>query len=68
MALTQDDLDELDFAIASGELTVKINGREITYRSVSELQQARRHVVSLLRGKSRSALGARIVTQVDRGL
>lgn len=43
-ALTQTDLDALDQAIATGELTVEINGRRVTYRSVPELLQARAHV------------------------
>lgn len=41
MAFTQTDLDAIDAAIASGELTVKSNGREVTYRSMSDLLKAR---------------------------
>ncbi|EMJ7098674.1 hypothetical protein V7974_004717 [Vibrio parahaemolyticus] len=70
MALTQDDLNELDLAIASGELTVKIDGREVTYRSVDELLKARRHINALLKqqsGRTRNPL-AGIVTRVDRGI
>src|SRR5450830_1755180 len=37
MAFDQTQLDALDAAIASGELTVKYNGKEITYRSINEL-------------------------------
>ena len=45
-ALTQTDLDALDQAIATGELTVEMNGRRVTYRSVPELLQARSHVAA----------------------
>lgn len=42
MALTQTDLDAIDAAIASGELSVRDkDGRQITYRSMGELLQAR---------------------------
>ena len=44
MPLTTADLESLDSAIATGELTVKVEGREVTYRSVSELLRAREHV------------------------
>lgn len=70
MALTNDDLHALDEAIVSGELTVKIDGREATYRSIDDLMKARRHVVRVLA----SSAGVRtnplsgIVTRVDRGI
>ena len=41
MAFTQSDLDALDRAIASGELTIRQGDRVVTYRSISELQAAR---------------------------
>jgi hypothetical protein len=41
MAFTQTDLDAVNAAIASGELTVKHNGREVTYRSMTDLLKAR---------------------------
>ena len=70
MALTQDDLDALDEAIASGELTVKIDGREVTYRSVSALMQSRRHVCRVLAGRAgrRPDPFAGYATCVDRGI
>ncbi|MGL5482303.1 MAG: phage head-tail joining protein, partial [Aeromonas veronii] len=37
MAFTQDDLSSINGAIASGELTVVIDGQTITYRSIKEL-------------------------------
>lgn len=48
MALTQTDLDNLDAAIATGELKVEFNGRVVVYRSISELMAARAHVASVL--------------------
>lgn len=52
MALTQADLDALDLAIASGELTVSHSGRTVTYQSTDKLLQARQHVSNVLRSQS----------------
>lgn len=41
MAWTQSDLDAVESAIASGEMTVRVNDRLITYRSIDELLKAR---------------------------
>ena len=41
MAYTQTDLDNIDAAIASGELRVQVDGRDITYRSIDDLIKAR---------------------------
>lgn len=41
MAFTQTDLDNINAAIASGELTVEVNGRRVTYRSIADLERAR---------------------------
>jgi hypothetical protein len=48
MAITQSDIDNLDMAIAQSELTVEVNGRRITYRSMDELLKARAHLAGLL--------------------
>lgn len=48
MALSQSDLDAIDAAIATGELTVEFNGRRVTYRSISELKLARAHVANVI--------------------
>lgn len=50
MALTQTDLDNLDAAIATGELRVEFNGRMVIYRSIDQLLRAREHVLSVLSG------------------
>jgi hypothetical protein len=42
MAFTQTDLDNINTAIAAGELTVRAsNGSMVTYRSMDELLRAR---------------------------
>lgn len=47
MAFTAQDLEAIDRAIASGELTVRIdNGRMVTMRSMSELLQARATIMA----------------------
>jgi hypothetical protein len=67
MALTQTDLDALDVAIASSELEVRLEGRAVTYRSMTELLQARAHVASVIAAGSattrRSNYGFQFVTQ-----
>lgn len=57
MVYTKTDLDNLDVAIASGELSVNINGRNVTYRSIDELMKARRHVAALLEGRRGPTFG-----------
>ena len=59
MALTQTDLDNLDAAIASGELKASVNGRMVEYRSIPELKSARAHVLAVLSGTMASAPTAR---------
>lgn len=48
MAFTTDDLDAINAAIASGELTVSHNGRTVTYRSVGDLMRARQAILAEL--------------------
>jgi hypothetical protein len=48
MAISQSDIDNLDQAIATAELTVTVDGKDVTYRSVGELKRAREHLVNLL--------------------
>jgi len=54
MALSQTDLDALDTAIASGALTVELEGRRVTYRSIAELKEARKHVAEQIEQQSSS--------------
>lgn len=49
MAWTQTDLDRIDAAIASGELTIQhSDGRRITYRSIQELKEARAMILPIV--------------------
>ena len=41
MAFTQTQLDAIESAIASGELRIMFDGREIIYRSMDDLLKAR---------------------------
>lgn len=41
MAFTQQNLDAIEKAIATGTLSVEYNGKRITYRSMSDLLRAR---------------------------
>lgn len=41
MAVTQQDIDALNAAIASGERVVVLNGQSVTYRSIDDLIKAR---------------------------
>ena len=40
MAFTQADVDRLEKAVVSGTLVVEVEGRKVTYRSMSELLSA----------------------------
>lgn len=55
MALSKNDLDNLDAAIATAELTVEVQGRRVTYRSMDDLLKARAHVASTLLAQSNNA-------------
>ena len=46
MAFTSQDLANIDAAIATGELSVEVNGRKVTYRSVSDLERARNIILA----------------------
>ena len=48
MAFTPQDLAAVDAAIASGELTIRSNGREVTYRSQADLFKARETIAGAL--------------------
>lgn len=40
MAITQADIDALEAALVSGELRVRKGDREVTYRSIDEIEKA----------------------------
>ena len=54
MAFTTTDLDNINNAIASGELTVEVNGKRVTYRSMDDLLKARMMIKSDLSGAEAS--------------
>ena len=41
MAFTQQNLDALEQAIATGTLSIEYNGKKVTYRSMGDLLRAR---------------------------
>lgn len=53
MAFTQDDLDRINAAIATGELRVRYADREVEYRSIDELKKARDIILGALNGRAR---------------
>ena len=61
---TQDDLKSVESALASGVLTLRLAGREVTYQTTSDLLRAREAIRKDL-GKSRMR---RIVVNYDKGL
>ncbi|MDE1465306.1 phage head-tail joining protein [Spartinivicinus poritis] len=68
MSFTTNDLHNINSAIASGELKVKINGREIEYRSINELLKARKTIIHAMGGKKRADPLKGVQTIIDRGV
>lgn len=66
MAFTQEDLESVNAAIASGELSVTIDGRTVQYRSISELLKAKNHITQALKRRNSAFAGFRV--SVDRGI
>ena len=52
MAITQQDIDNLDAAIVSGELTVSYQGRTVTYQTTDAMINARAHAARVLQQQS----------------
>jgi len=57
MAFTKDDIDSIDQAIASGELTVDFGDRKVTYRSITDLKKAKAHILENLADVELSSMG-----------
>lgn len=53
MAYTQTQLEAIEAAIASGELTVSYDGKHVSYRSIDELLRARDTIQAQLQPTSR---------------
>ncbi|MGL5215882.1 MAG: phage head-tail joining protein [Aeromonas hydrophila] len=66
MAFTKDDLESINAAISSGELTVTVDGRMVTYRSVAELLRAKSHITQAIKRRNAAFAGFRV--SVDRGI
>jgi hypothetical protein len=67
MAWTQQQLNAIEAAIASGELTVRFGDRTVTYRSMDELLQARAVVQEALAAESGTATDRFSFAQVSKG-
>lgn len=61
MAVTQQDIDALNAAIASGERVVVLNGQSVTYRSIDDLIKARNDLRQEMADAATSASGKRRV-------
>ena len=59
MAVSQQDIDNLNSAIASGERVVMLNGQSVTYRSIDDLIKARNDLRNELRAAADSAAGGK---------
>lgn len=60
MAFTSTDLDRIERAIATGELTVTVDGETVTYRSVSDLTKARDMIRGALESSGQIAARPRV--------
>lgn len=67
MAWTQTQLDAVEVAIASGELTVRFGDRTVTYRSMDELLQARGVIRDSLAAEGGSATDRFSFAQTSKG-
>jgi thiamine monophosphate synthase len=63
---TDQDLAELEKAIATGVKTVKYTDKEITYRTMDEMLAAR-DIIRMALGHTKNPRGARRVAQTDSG-
>lgn len=57
MAFTTTDLNNIDLAIATGELMVEVDGRKVVYRSMDDLKSARALIVDQIAAAQRTATG-----------
>lgn len=55
MAFTQTDLDNINAAVATGELSVEVNGRKVVYRNMDDLIKARNIIQAELAGAAAGA-------------
>jgi hypothetical protein len=55
MAFTTTDLNNIDAAIATGELSIEHNGRKVQYRSIDDLLKARNTIAAGLAASTTAA-------------
>ncbi|MBL8220403.1 MAG: hypothetical protein JNL62_14315 [Bryobacterales bacterium] len=67
MAWAQQQLDAIEAAIASGELTVRFGDRTVTYRSMDELLRARAVVKDAVSVASGTAVDRFSFAQTSKG-
>ena len=67
MAWTQTQLDAVEAAIASGELTVRFGDRTVTYRSMDELLKARAVIQEALDAESGTTTDRFSFAQTSKG-
>ncbi len=67
MAWSQAQIDAIEAAIASGELTVRFGDRTVTYRSMEELLQARSLIKEALAAESGTATDRFSFAQTSKG-
>jgi hypothetical protein len=67
MAWTQQQLEAIEAAIGSGELTVRFGDRTVTYRSMEELLQARALIKETLAAESGTATDRFSFAQTSKG-
>ena len=67
MAWTQSQLDAIEAAIASGELTVRFGDRTVTYRSMDELLQARAVIKESIDASAGNATDRIAFAQTSKG-
>lgn len=60
MAFNQTQLDAIETAIASGELKVVFDGREVMYRSIDDLLKARNTIKASLQASGITATVPRV--------
>jgi hypothetical protein len=65
---TQAHLDNLDAMIASGVLSTRFEGREVVYRSMDELRQARKAVADHLAAAAGTARPTYVNPAFSRGV
>jgi len=67
MAWSQAQIDAIEAAIASGELTVRFGDRTVTYRSMEELLQARAVITEAIAAASGTATDRFSFAQTSKG-